>query len=455
MKKRNKKRRFFICQLYELDALKKYLEKMASEGWMLENKKGVRYFFVKCEPREIVFSVEVFDKASIFDVNRNQNNIEYIEYCKTIGWNFVCAQGKIQIFYSEVKNPVPIEADMKIKLKIINKTFCRQNIITWIIVPFMGILLFAGQFSMGITYMLKSYLVFTNTLIWLLLECYIIYSWADYFTWFFQSKKRVNNGEGLKYRGNRRTMVALKVLVAISILWIVAVIAGMNNKWIVIVMIAVIVIIALGSLLITFIMKKVGASAKVNLIVTIVGSIVITVLSISILTWVIIFSIFKESGHENAETYTFKENNGIVITTIYHDKIPLTLEDLGMSEELKYNTYGYNNGDFLILMDSYYESPVENFIANNKNMNEISYDIYQTDFKWIFKQILKEQFFDNRYVDLKYEEIEAEGFDADKVYFVEYNNYRYLVLYDDKIIDLHTNFLLNENQMKIVEERLR
>ena len=87
-----------------LSATARHLEKMAKEGWMLKEVLGMgKLTFEKCEPKTLRFSVEIFAEGSVFDTTPTNENLEYIEYCKRAGWNFICANGNLNFFYTEDK----------------------------------------------------------------------------------------------------------------------------------------------------------------------------------------------------------------------------------------------------------------------------------------------------------------------------------------------------------------
>ena len=101
MRIRDKKIAFFNFLAYECVAAEEYLELMAEKGWLLQSIKGLFLVFEKIEPQKIKYSVDVLPKVSFFDHKDSDVALEYREYCRAAGWNYVCQKGKIQIFYVE------------------------------------------------------------------------------------------------------------------------------------------------------------------------------------------------------------------------------------------------------------------------------------------------------------------------------------------------------------------
>lgn len=53
--------------MYDTEAIEKYLEEQeAAKGWMLVRKSGIFYVFEECEPVNMKFQVDYFDKSNVF-----------------------------------------------------------------------------------------------------------------------------------------------------------------------------------------------------------------------------------------------------------------------------------------------------------------------------------------------------------------------------------------------------
>lgn len=134
-RKKSVKRKIFFASPYEIDAIESFLEKEATKGWMFLKCNGIIYTFEECEPIDLKFQVDYFDKATIFDTNPESKTLDYIEYCRESGWNHLFSSGKMQIFYSAHESPVPIETDENRRLKLASKATILTSWISWIFIP--------------------------------------------------------------------------------------------------------------------------------------------------------------------------------------------------------------------------------------------------------------------------------------------------------------------------------
>ena len=84
-----------------------YLERMAAKGWHFK-EWGAGLKFEKGEPKQVVYAVEVFTKASETDLRPEPNTQEFAEYCEAAGWKLVDAKQKFCIFQKIDENAVDI-----------------------------------------------------------------------------------------------------------------------------------------------------------------------------------------------------------------------------------------------------------------------------------------------------------------------------------------------------------
>ena len=104
---------------YETEACAEYLEKMAAKGLFIKSINNYVFCFEKTEPRKVKFYIDAFERASWFDTRAEEETLDYKEYCERAGWNYVCTEGKFQVFYTEDMEAVSIETDLNKRLKTI------------------------------------------------------------------------------------------------------------------------------------------------------------------------------------------------------------------------------------------------------------------------------------------------------------------------------------------------
>lgn len=113
----------FIHFPYECTALEEYLEDMAQKGWMLKSIYENIFRFKRMEPKKLKYSVDIFNRKN------TGSALEYREYCKVAGWDFVCESGKIQVFCSEEDTEsISIQTDEHEKYKSVFKySLCKLS----------------------------------------------------------------------------------------------------------------------------------------------------------------------------------------------------------------------------------------------------------------------------------------------------------------------------------------
>ncbi len=432
--------------LDDLSTAKEYLEKMAREGWMLVGMKGFRYVFEMCEPREINFAVEIFDQASMFDTFESDENLEYIEYCEKAGWNFICANGKIQFFYTEDLDLVPIETDDELKFKAILKSMKMENIWTMYLLPLMSIFYIVNPLSLYKYDRLTSFVSFSIFVLFSSLLVMSIVRLVCFHLWKNRCKKSIAEGKGLVHRKHPNpkiiNMAGLGIMLVWSFLGYIAWCKSGDRVNLIIFFSSTITLLGIGISMITaMIMRKKKVKPGINLFAQ------VTIPCIFILG-LIVFEIFaiinindqaqeKEQVLITMSTLGYKQNN--------HHEFSVT----------------YNNfGKFLLELESYFE------LGQGKGDEApvMLYYLYRT--KWNPIYDLVEQNVKMGILPEKYSVVES-GFlevtqiinsNEMEVYFYEKPGeemgYRYVFFYDHMILDLYTNFILDDIQIKNIGEKL-
>lgn len=109
----NEKKKSFDFYYTELSAIAEYLEQQEKEGYRLVRFENGKLVFEKCEPRNIRYSVEIFNGSSYR---------EFIESCTLEGWEHVTTyNGELYIFRTQKSDAIDIMTDKKEKFKIIAK----------------------------------------------------------------------------------------------------------------------------------------------------------------------------------------------------------------------------------------------------------------------------------------------------------------------------------------------
>jgi len=345
MRIRDKKITFFNFLPYECVAAEEYLELMAEKGWLLQSIKGLFLVFEKIEPQEIKYSVDVLPKASFFDHKDSDVALEYREYCRAAGWNYVCQRGKIQIFYAEEygKETISIHTDENEKFKSVFKAslyyIASQFLIILLFIYNLKLQLFSGALgtNLGILVIVAGVsLIFINSI-----------GIVSFFLWVIKASSKLKENEFMPYNNYKQLRIKY-ILVntyALIILFLLLKFSvydkqGSNSSNISILTIMCIPIIILFWVQ-TFINKK-RYSKKINTTITVSS------------TLVSIFLVVTLTGG-----LAFRSINTIEQSNVPTEKVSLTLMDFGYKEsagQRPYITfdksilaerivYSYSNGD--------------------------------------------------------------------------------------------------------------
>jgi hypothetical protein len=338
------KRRLEQFLFYDYSGIERHLERMASKGWQLHKITRFGWEYRRTEPRQLTYTVTYFSEASEFNPYPTQNQQTFYEYCKDAGWKLVTEWGQMQIFCAEREDPTPIETDGSVKLKAIHramkKNFLPSNIFVFLMYLFLIFLQFqtllndpVGQLSSGPTLLMTAALM--------ILAVQMLIPLIGYAAWYRSSKKAVSMGATrVESRGYKHVSLFMWFLTAIVLVLVVFSMSAQRFGWGgVLGIVNVAALIALV-FIIKNVLKRAKASKRINLTVTMVSCIILSVVLTGAMTRGIIRGV-KAGWFDSApdETYTTVMPNGSTHTwEIYHDPLPLKVEDL---QETDYGHYSY------------------------------------------------------------------------------------------------------------------
>jgi hypothetical protein len=448
MHKEKKLKKFFPFQLYECAAVEEFLKEMSLKGWMLEKIKGSFFTFTKIEPKEINFAVDIFDKASVFDTKLSNNTIEYIEYCKMAGWEYICSYAKIQVFYSENKNQIPIHTESRLKLKTINKAMF-PNVFSFFVFIFTSIIFFSIQASMNYYESLSDYTKLIMYFSYVLISFFYLIYLADYSIWLIKSINNLKKGQEIEYNSMLNKCFKNRIFITIIIINIIlltglliySIVQDFNYSKLGFALVIVVILLIFSIIYFVFFKNK-NHSRTNNILFTII----IIIISFYLFNGLILsYFIFNISNNHNTETVS----NGISTFTLTHDQVPLTLEDLGVSIQ----GYHESTADInkTLIAQSYNYSDYY-FINNIDSIDKkINYSIFTTPYKWILNGYLEKKL--NNSFDIIYTETDSSIWGANCAYISTTNN-SYIIVYNAKIVEIKSNIELNNKLIDIIKEKL-
>lgn len=452
---REKTRRVLWYQFNDSEAIVAYLEKMARRGWLLEK---IRTFltFRRTEPENLTFAVTYFPDASVFDPAPTEGQKTYIDYCRAVGWELAAVNGPMQIFYSRLKNPTPIETDERLKLTAIRKTMRKTVVLSY------ALLLVSMLWSLH-TY-LESFsrsplsVVSRSSSLGLLLfipmmALVLIYFLLDHGIWCLRSQRSVERGGACLRPSTGPHLIATGLILAMSALMILAFGAdylqpAMRSE----------VLWAVGGTSVLFVLlflaisllKKHGRSRGVVLWGYIGIALVVTLIFIG-LSMKLALSGVAERTPELVYTDIHGQD-----WDLYRDALPVTLETLG---------YSVTEADHCSYEAESQQSP----LASSHSYLQLAYGSHSTlpglsytvtvirwdrlrEICWKEMAVLPAR---NSHSDLSLlsecEATDPAPWGAEAAYHKDWGN-SYLLLYDDRIITISTDWDLTEKQVDLMRE---
>lgn len=467
---RQKKWEINLYSYYDHAGIVRHLEDMARQGWQLEKAGSVFWIYRRCKPAELRYAVVYFSKASQFDPEPPAEQREFWELCKATGWELVTNRYQMQIFRNPAPDAIPIETDPVVQVENVRaamkKGAVRGN---WVLLICSCLQIWLQFRTYSIRDFLTQGFALSAVLIWLLLGINAIVELTAYCRWYRKARTAAREEGVLLSPRSRRGwnlffFLAATLIAAASLLSLVsygsyglygAAVAGIALLyW---------VVLSLAVFSSRRLMKRLHFSAKANL----VGNIAITVITAFVLMFGITRFAFRLVdnpvllGHQNTEEWPAP--NGGYTYTIYHDPLPLTVEDLtGETYPEGYSCYRDGRGTPLLMK--------YNFVQESRNDDPyLEYSVYKLGLKSLYEPV-KEDFFreaqqDSQrfapYVSFTYKSIDAAPWGTQEAYQYKSNGTplgTYLLCYEDRIVEISSDLWANTaptaEQMRQIEAAL-
>jgi hypothetical protein len=410
---------------YECVAVEEYLEEMAKRGWLLQSVKGYLFKFKRIEPKKIKYSVDVLYEASIFDCKDSNAALEYREYCKAAGWNYVCQTGKIQIFYTDDdRKNISIHTDEEEKYKSVLKASLNnvgwQFILTLILILDLYMFLFNGS----IDYVLASDLMISSMLIMLALIFINSIEIISFFIWVIKAKGHLKENKFMPYNNYKQLRIKNifknTYILIILLVYLVPLIFNNDDRFNISFLLIIMCIPLIIEFCIEIFINRKRYSRKTNMAIHI-GSVIVSIYLI--FTVVGISLIWSITGLQQSK-FTTK-------------KISLRLSDFGYKE--KKDTIPNINFDKSILAQR------TEYYYGNEN-NNLSYTIFHSQYSWVI------EFDENRLLrtlkkygrDLK---LENTNLPSNIKVYSDSNKKIFVLVSKDKVVEITKGFSgISENE---------
>ena len=438
MKDIKKKVEFFT--FYDKTGIEKHLEKMASEGWLLEKMSAFRWTYRRIEPKKLHFSVSYYATITDFEPEPTEEQQAFNEFCEHSGWKLAASTMQMQVFYNENENPVPIETDPVLEVENIHRSVKKTVLVSYFLMLFLGFVMGASFIStmLGdpINLLASATKLFTG--VW----CVIAFAYAlteliTYFVWRKKAKALAEQGVFLETHGHRKLGFAIVVFMLASVVLYIVALATSGLQFY---MTAYLLIFLVGFPLVNGVktlLKKKKVKAGTNKALTFAASFTLAFVLVGALTAVTVLGIRNGAFEGNPK------------------EPPITIGELLDVDDSDYiKTHG-NDGS--ILLRQYRSSQHPNTYEHSPTM---SYTITEVKMPFLYDFVVDKLYhhydewkgWDSTY---EYVEIDADEWGANSVWQL-YEDGKptdtFLVCYNRHVLQIGVDWELTTEQKQIIRE---
>ncbi|MBR3751898.1 MAG: hypothetical protein IKK50_02055, partial [Ruminiclostridium sp.] len=377
-------------------------------------------------------------------------------------WKLAGLSAQMQVFYNEEENPVPIETDPLLQVENIHKAMKRNFISSSLILlacAVIQIALVIGRVVSNPLYVLFSGSTLASLVPWSLVILLCSAEIITYLRWYRKAKAAALEEDTLLPTRSTRKLqiVTLMILAIYLVFWFLSLGGGMNLAIGLMSFGYMAVLFALVFLLKNF-MKKKQVSTKVNRIVTFAACFVLG-LTVGLLVATIVGTDMSDlfEDKDRVETYEFKGST----FHIYHDDLPLTVEDLmEVDSDARYSYLANKQSSFLASKLDASQYPT----MDNLEPPDLDYTLIEVKFSPLYdtfrEELLSQYDYRNEHdIDDRhyYAAIDPELWGAQEAYqrcWGQDTMEEYLIFWEDAMLEINFDWTPTQEQMSIVAEKL-
>lgn len=418
---------------YDRTGIRKYLEKQAAEGWLLEAATNYRWKFRRIEPKKLTYAVVYFPEADLYDPAPGEEELTFREFCAHGGWNLAAGVAQMQIFWTSRENPTPIETDPVLEIENIHKSMKKSGLPGYWCLVLAGILNLIAQgigMNAGLVRYLSNGMNLAGLGAWLILLPICGYRLIGYHVWRRRAMAAAErDGSFLETRASTRieNIGALTVLFGYT-----AVLVSMKDTVIapvmVLTMAAMFAIIGLMELLRRWMKKEGYEAAKVKRI----NFILVLTLTMAVVLVLVPAVTNNIMSHQGAEP---------------QPGAPLNIWDLRGEQEEDYGSLMlYDQESFLLEYQDVYQHP-----QGNSQTPNLQYRYTRVKYLPLYEICLEEMMEKVLYRDNhELRSIDAAPWGAERAWQMydgeEYRQW-YVLCYGDVILEMVIDWDITQEQM--------
>lgn len=444
--------------LYDQYAIEQHLENMASCGWFIDNMGSFLWRYRKVIPEQLRFSITYFPDASDYDPKPTTGQLILEDYANKDGWELATRWGPMQVFYNKQEDPIPIETDPITQVNTIHRSMKKNTIPSHLLL----LALFIFQISMYLWQYNRDPLNFLSgisiylTPSSLLLSLSVIIELSLYYSWYRKAKKIALEENHFHQIKAKHTVSYLLILATILLMAFVAVTSIVTS---VATLLAIVMVFSLLALLLIVKkgLKKKGVSAKINRMITILLSFILTPMLIIGLAWFLIKTVPDESRRA-ISSYEYRGHTFL----IYDAPLPLKVDDM-LEIEGKWSNVRRTQ-ESIILSHTKYDQ--NGLLMEDNNIPNLSYNITKIKIPY-FYDVVKQSILDSHqdilvpasdYIDYdSYIQIDGTLFGEHEVYQLKLGDRMsntYLICSDSQIVEITFYWEPSSEQIAVAMEKL-
>lgn len=436
------KRKVEFFTFYDRTGIEKHLERMASEGWLLEKMSAFHWTYRRIEPKKIRFSVSYYATVTDFEPEPTEQQQAFNEFCEHSGWKLATQTVQMQVFYNENEDPVPIETDPALEVENIHRSVKKTVLVTYFLMMFCGFILGASFIStlLGDPIHLLSSTIKLFTGAWCIVAfAYSLPELITYFVWRKKAKTMAEQGVFLETRGHRKLGFAIAVFMLVSV---VLYLISLANTGLQFYMTTYVLIFLAGFPLVNGVksfLKKKKVKAGTNKALTFVASFTLAFVLVGAVTFVTILGL-ASGVFENAP-----------------NELPFTIGELLNVDDSTY--LRSHSNDESILLGQYRSSQHPNTYDHSPTMR---YTITEVKMPFLYDFVVDQlyhQYDEWRGYDSTYEYVEtdATAWGADKAWQLYKDgkpDTAFLICYDKYILEVSVDWELTAEQKQLIGNKI-
>lgn len=455
----NTKYRMESFALYDYQGVERHLERMEARGWRLEHT-GLFWKYRRVEPQQVHYAVTYIPGLSEFDPVPTREQTQLRELCAAAGWEEAGDWLQMQIFRTEQPDPLPLETEDAVRLDVLRRAG-RKFVVQQNILLILMLLLMLTQNLFRLFWDPVRTLSMTS---WMLAMLGLLLAFLvtagnllDYVLWIRRSERSVAQGGPCAPSSGYRWLARIFwPLYGVALLGSVLAFVTEGSPQILPVLLLYLAGLVLLILLVRGVkegLRRRGVNKSTNKALTVAADVLGAVVLVGGFSALIFWGITQQGWFLDQPAAVY-EIDGFQFK-IYHDDLPLTVEDL---TGLELENYSYERTE--------YNSPLLGYLRGSQWYLSIagtgepglSYEVVTVRapflYDWCLSEYLEEY---EKYPDREYRPEDPYPWNAQAAYRLWWDGEaddRWLLCWEDRIVELNADWVLTDQQKEITAERL-